>query len=274
MKDSNKKRQAAYKSRMRDKGFVQVTDWVPIAQRDLYREIANALREGIILSIGVTGDTEPKANSKPKPEVTGNTDLPPLEKMLRRKAKKNAERKTARKAARKAAREDKMGANAPVGACKAKDQASCKRSFEMADEYWMLGADDGSHARAAIIQRKQVSTDVPTVTYEHWSLILHNDETYIAGYVERTFNLNTGATGTWRFAPAIEGWTFISPPTGPVFWTPGWSDLPNDIAALKKILQRNHPDKRRGDVELYKLAAEKLAEVRNQDNADFVGKAQ
>ncbi len=42
----NRERQAAFRERMREKGFASVTEWVPSDQRDLYRAVAEVLRDG------------------------------------------------------------------------------------------------------------------------------------------------------------------------------------------------------------------------------------
>lgn len=43
---NNRERQAAFKAAMRSKGFVYATEWVPSADRERFRDVARALRDG------------------------------------------------------------------------------------------------------------------------------------------------------------------------------------------------------------------------------------
>jgi len=44
---TNAEHQRTFKAKMRANGLMQITEWVPTHQRELFREIAAALRDGI-----------------------------------------------------------------------------------------------------------------------------------------------------------------------------------------------------------------------------------
>lgn len=65
-------KQAQFKARMRDKGFVQSTEWIPETQKTIFREIAAALRDGKVPPNMVTGNQSPNivtGNQSPEPEA-------------------------------------------------------------------------------------------------------------------------------------------------------------------------------------------------------------
>lgn len=48
----NREKQASYRARMNEKGMVQVLEWVPGCQRELFKAVAKALRDGQSVMIG------------------------------------------------------------------------------------------------------------------------------------------------------------------------------------------------------------------------------
>ncbi|MCF7996818.1 MAG: hypothetical protein K9L88_18595 [Chromatiaceae bacterium] len=59
----NKTKQAAFKARMKEKGLAQVTEWVPVTEREHFKKAAAALREGLTITIGQPPDEAPKPDS-------------------------------------------------------------------------------------------------------------------------------------------------------------------------------------------------------------------
>ena len=58
-----------FRARMAEKGFVQGNEWVPSSQRDHFRTIAKALREGRTVTIGEV-PSDPRADTAPNPAKT------------------------------------------------------------------------------------------------------------------------------------------------------------------------------------------------------------
>jgi hypothetical protein len=60
----NREKQAAFKARMREKGFVLVADWIPATQRETFKAYAKALREQVAADTSVApDDTQPKRST-------------------------------------------------------------------------------------------------------------------------------------------------------------------------------------------------------------------
>ena len=89
----NREKQAAYRARMAEKGMVQVLEWVPKPQRELFKAIAQALRDGRTVSLAET--PEPVTN-RPPPEppepVTSNLSTETAKPQARAPSKAHHER--------------------------------------------------------------------------------------------------------------------------------------------------------------------------------------
>ena len=77
----NRQKQSAYRQRMKGKGFVQVTEWVPEVDRALFRQLAADLREGKRVQ---TAPPPRPVSTAPTPAVSPHSrpDYPPEVKRL------------------------------------------------------------------------------------------------------------------------------------------------------------------------------------------------
>lgn len=77
----NRQKQSAYRQRMKGKGLVQVTEWVPEVDRALFRQIAADLREGKRVQ---TAPPPRPVSTAPTPAVSPHSrpDYPPEVKRL------------------------------------------------------------------------------------------------------------------------------------------------------------------------------------------------
>ncbi len=67
----NRTKQAEYRRRMRERGLVQVPEWVPAEHRGRFRLLATALREGVPVTVGEVQE-DARAHPGPVPPVRGN----------------------------------------------------------------------------------------------------------------------------------------------------------------------------------------------------------